>query len=215
MKPLVVILLTYARTQYALRTIEAMRQHARYAGDILWYVADDGSKPEHVDAVLRALDGCNVIGWHSERKGYGAGANKAWYMALQHADVSLWLEDDWTLMRETDFTRWCELLHSDSSVGMIRLAQLVAGLHTETANYGGYHYLRFYPDRNYTFSGNPALRHRRAREAWGAYPEGLLPGDTEGAYDAQVRQAGGPAIVWPIEVGGWGIFGHIGAEKSY
>lgn len=223
MNPLTVILQTYGanaeRTRYTLMTIDAMRKRARYAGDILWYVADDGSPQAHIDAVLGALDGEKLIGWHSERKGYGYNATKAWYMALQHGDVSLWLEDDWTLLRDTDFTRWVQLLESNESVAMIRLAQLVAGLHAESADFGGYHYLRFFYNRNYTFSGNPALRHRRARELWGAYPEGLKPGDTECAYDAQVRVAMGghnfPAIIWPIEVGGWGLFGHIGTEKSY
>lgn len=214
-QPLVVILLTYARTRYMQMTVEAARRNLRYAGKILYYVADDGSAPEHMEAVRAELNGAEVLGWHSERIGYGASANKAWFQAHEVTDVTLWLEDDWTMLRECDVTPWIETLERYGDIGMIRLAHLATGLHCDTVGYDGRHYLRMDWGVPYAFSGNPALRHRRAREAWGPYPEGLLPGDTETAYDWQTSQRKGPRILWPVDIGGWGLFGHIGAEKSY
>lgn len=213
--PIVVILLTYQRTDYALATIRSARECLRYAGEIWWYVADDGSRPEHVAAVLAALDGTHVLGWHSERAGYGMNATKAWYMALQFNDVALFLEDDWIMRGETDVTPWVNTLVKHDDLAMIRLAHLAVGLRCEIVGYDGRHYLSFDMGTNMAFCGNPALRHRRARMAWGAYPAGLNPGDTELAYDAQVRASGGPRIIAPVDIGGWGVFGHIGAVPSY
>jgi hypothetical protein len=215
----VVILLTYGtnaeRTDYMRATVASVRERLKYLGNLLWYVADDGSAREHLDAVQAALAGAPVLGWHSERRGYGYNATKAWYMALQHCDVTLFLEDDWIVRYEQDITPWVDTLVRHDDIGMVRLAHLPVGLCCDTVGYDGRHYLRMNWGSAMAFSGNPALRHRRAREAWGAYPEGLRPGDTELVYDAQVRQRRGPGIVWPVDVGGWGLFGHIGARQSY
>ena len=216
--PVVIALLTYARTNYALATIAAMLRNWRYA-NTLWYVADDGSAPEHVATVLAALDSEHVVGWHSERRGYGYSATRAWFAAHEHADVTLFLEDDWELKQEFDPTYYVQTLMQHDDIGMIRLSHLPINLKSETCGYyvGGHGaiYLRMSAGQQYAFSGNPALRHRRAREAWGAYPEGLNPGDTELAYDHQIQQRGGPSILWPVGVGEWGVFGHIGAVPSY
>lgn len=211
----VVVFLTYQRTDYAVRTIRTVRANMRYAGQLVWYVADDGSTPEHMSTVAEELAGVELLGFHSQRMGYGASANKAWYQALQFADLSLWLEDDWECKAPFDLTPYARLLLAYPDVGMIRFAHMPIDLHGWTCGYDGEMYLRIDWDVPYAFSGNPALRHRRAREVWGAYPEGLKPGETEVAYDWQVRQAKGPSIVWPFAVGEWGAWGHIGAVQSY
>lgn len=215
----VVVLQTYARTGYAVRTIEGVGQHLHNAGGLAWYVCDDGSSDEHLAAVKDTLrkyaNRIPVIGGHSERLGYGAGANKAWHVAHDHADITLWLEDDWVLARDLDITPYVDLLNNDDSIGMVRLGHLPIGLHNTTVGHNGIHYLNMHFTMQYTFSGNPALRHRRFREWYGAYPEGLNPGNTEINYDEQVRANPGPSILWPVDIGGWGIFQHIGEEKSY
>lgn len=218
MPPICIVLLTYGgtpkRCEYTLRTIQAARANLRYSGELLWYVADDGSPKEHVDAVMQALTGARVIGSHSEHIGYGAGANRGWYMALQNCDLSLWLEDDWECYG-LDLDRYARALIQHDWLGMVRLGHLPINLHCDTVGVDGAMYLQMHWGQQYCFSGNPGLRHRRAREAWGAYPEGLDPGKTELAYDAQVNEHRGPRIVWPVALGEWGAWGHIGEEKSY
>jgi hypothetical protein len=77
-------------------------------------------------------------------------------------------------------------------------------------------YLHMLPSTPYMFSGNPALRHIRFYEAFGAYPLDLDPGETEVKYDAQIRARGNsPKILYPIDFGAWGAFGHIGEVKSF
>jgi hypothetical protein len=218
--PIVVIFLTYARTDYALRTLRAATDLLAYP-NLLWYVADDGSSREHIEAVRATLAAATgkVVGEHSERLGYGASANRAWHVAHDHADITLWLEDDWVLSRIFNPSYYAQTLLRHDFIGMIRLAHLPVSLRCETMGfYSGGHgavYLKMDRSTPYAFSGNPALRHRRAREAWGAYPEGLAPGDTEVAYDGQIRERGGPCILWPVDIGENGLFGHIGEIKSY
>lgn len=212
-EPIVIILQTYQRTDYARRTIKEMIANFDYPRH--WYVADDGSPTEHVEAVLAALSGEHVVGWHSEKLGYGGNSNRAWDAAHQHADITLWLEDDWELRRQLNPTRYAELLHHTEGVGMVRLGHLAVGLRAEVSGYDGAHYLTLHKSTQYTFSGNPGLRHRRFLQAYGYYPVGPNPGDTEIAYDAHIRSVAGPDIVWPVDIGGWGLFGHIGEIKSY
>lgn len=215
--PIVIIVLTFQRTEYALKTIESAIKHLKYP-DLRWYVSDDGSKPEHYQSVMEMLKGQNVIGSHSEKLGYGGGANKAWHIAHEHADLTLFLEDDWNLERELDLTHYAKLLMDYRDIGMVRMGYLNLNMKGQCIGRDGHLYWLL--DRNadsYVFTGHPSLRHRRYREAYGPYPEGLNPGNTELAYASQYRYAqfGGPEIVWPAELGEWGPFGHIGAVQSY
>lgn len=220
-EPVVVILQTFKRTDVALRTIRAAQQHLRY-DDLRWYVADDGSSREHVDAVLGALHdtmpvGGHFIGYHSERRGYGANANAAWSAAAAVSSLTLWLEDDWELTRDLDLTPYVEAL-ADPEIGMVRLGYLNRGIAGSTVSATGRLYWRLYHEPvegvELVFTGHPSLRHTRYRDAYGAYPEGLRPGDTELAYAYQYRVKGGPWIVWPVDYPAWGAFAHIGTVKS-
>lgn len=213
--PLAMVLLTYARTDYAVRTIESARANLRYQGDIVWYVADDGSPQPHLDAIDQALAGATVLGKHTARASYGASANWALRAAYAYTDVAFVLEDDWTLAAPYDLTRHVRTLRRHSDLGMFRFAYLPVGQRGEVIGRDGIYYLLLDWGPAYVFSGNPSLRHRRAFETWGPYPEGQLPGPTECAYDSQVQAARGPRIAWAMDVGEWGIFGHIGQVPSY
>jgi hypothetical protein len=62
--PVVIILQTYARTDYALVTIKAAKANLQYP-DLRWFVADDGSDKKHLNAITRALKGETIIDVHS------------------------------------------------------------------------------------------------------------------------------------------------------
>ncbi len=66
------------------------------------------------------------------------------------------------------------------------------------------------------FTGHPSLRHRRYRAAYGDYPTGLTPGDTELAYAWQFRMGSpdAPGNDWPADYPQQGLFGHIGSIKT-
>lgn len=216
-EPIVVVFLTYERTEYALRTIAAARRHLRYP-DLRWYIADDGSRAEHVDAVHQALEGAHVMGAHSLVGGtYGANANRAWEIAAKQTSLTFWLEDDWELGSELDLRPYADLLMEDDRFGMVRLGYLNLGMAGLSLGHGGrmYWWLNRESPEAYVFTGHPSLRHERFHQAYGPYEEGLLPGETELSHAWKFRTQLGPGIVFPAAFGEYGPFGHIGARQSY
>jgi hypothetical protein len=217
-EPVTVILQTWARTNYALQTIAAARANLRYP-DLRWYVADDGSRPEHYEAVFAALEGVNLVGAHSERRGYGGNANAAWMAANEVGALSMWVEDDWCLREPLDLYPYACLLMETAEVGMVRLGVLNLDIRGRTWAHGGQVYWKLdrepHLEGTPVFTGHPSLRHRRYLDAYGPYPEGLGPGDTELAYAWQFRQGApdAPGIVWPADLPAGGVFGHVGAIK--
>jgi len=222
-----IVFTTYARTEYATRTIGSILSNLTYAGlpadrnpDICWFVVDDGSQQSHLDAIESALSGQNVGYFLSQRRGYGANVNDAWRRSWETSSVSLLLEDDWELRQALDVTPYVRLLEYNTLVGMVRLGYLPVGLRLNSVGHEGRMYLQVEPETQYFFSGNPHLKHRRFGEQYGFYPEGKNPGDTELAYDWQCRERANsqtqtPRIWWPLAIGDVHLFGHIGTEKSY
>ena len=220
-EPLVVILLTYERTEYTLRTIAAARKFLRYP-DIRWYIADDGSRMEHLDAVRDALRDERVCGEHWLVGGsYGASANRAWDFSHRVGRLTLWLEDDWELTRELDVRPYADLLMDDDRLGMVRMGYLNLGMKGMTFGHRGTLYwwlkrpLADGSEDAYVFTGHPSMRHWRMREWYGPYTEGRSPGETELDYAWQfITKGNGPGIVWPADLGSNGAFGHIGQVQA-
>ena len=94
-----IILLTYQRTDYAIRTVEAIHKNLEYGGVTEWIIADDGSHSSHVERVIESVKSNKLINpdnirHFTKEQGYGAMANQAWHLAL--GNVTLWLADrDW------------------------------------------------------------------------------------------------------------------------
>jgi hypothetical protein len=219
MEPIVIVLQTFKRTQNAIDTIRAARRNLHYGGPLYWYVADDGSPPEHVNAVLEAVGG-DLLAYHSERRGYGGNANAAWDAADQIGMLTFWLEDDWELRQPLDLYRYAALLMETHEVGMVRLGVLNLDMRGRSWAHGGSVYWKLdrepHLEGTPVFTGHPSLRHRRYRQVYGDYPTGLTPGETELAYAYQFRMGtpDSPAIVWPADYPANGYFGHIGEIKT-
>jgi len=126
MEPITIILQTYKRTAYALRTIAAARELLHYDGALRWYVADDGSPTEHWRAVVDGLldIGAIVLAGHSIRQGYGKNANDAWRAASLYGDLTFWLEDDFVLRERLDLTPHAYALMDSPDLGMVRLGYI-------------------------------------------------------------------------------------------
>ena len=222
-EPIIVVLQTYQRTDYALTTIARAREFLSYDGPLYWYVADDGSDELHYDSVMNAVHTGDyaVIGSHSERLGYGGNANKALAFCQQHTSLTFWLEDDWALSEPLYLDVYAEMLMERADVGMVRLGYLNTGIsgHITAHNHHMHLSLDHEPiaseQHQIVFTGHPSLRHQRYFDWYGYYREGLLPGDTELAYAYQYRtRVGGPRIVWPMRYPPNGLFHHIGEIKS-
>lgn len=219
-EPCTIILITAGtspeRTEYALRTIRSVRDNLRYP-NLAWFVADDGSEGSHVDQVVGALSGADVIGVYSERDSYGKSCNAGICAARGFGNLMLFLEDDWELYHPLDIWPFAAALMEDDSIGMVRMGYLNAGVKGETFGNRGQLYWRLDDESPYIFTGHPSLRHMRFHDHAGDYTERLQPGETELSmawkYKASARPK--PSIVWPCMLGQSGSFGHIGSVQSY
>lgn len=219
-EPIVIILQTFERTENALVTIAAARKYLRYP-DLRWYIADDSRNTTHGEVVRAALKDAHVVGGHHlPGVSYGENSNAAFRAAYAISDLAFFLEDDWELRQPLDLYAYAALLMETHEVGMVRLGNLNLDIRGRTWAHGGQVYWKLDKEPHIegtpVFTGHPSLRHRRYREAYGAYPEGLTPGETELAYAWQFRVGSqdAPAIVWPAAYPPQGFFGHIGTRKT-
>lgn len=223
-EPINVVLLTYGngdeRTEYAVRTAEAMVKHLAYP-ELAFYIADDGSNQRHLDSVLKCFEGQPVSGWHTIPGGtYGANVNKAYAAVKDISKLTMWIEDDWVLRDRLDLYPYAALLMEQESIGMVRLGYLNLNMSGKVFGHSGRLYWRLDRDADdYVFTGHPSVRHNRFFDAYGNYQEGLNPGLTELSYGLQYRRGSGPDIVWPVGLVDdremWGPFDHVGEKQSY
>lgn len=222
-----IVLLTYKRTDLALRTVRSTCDNLGYPKELRgWYVCDDGSPHEHFSAVMGALQEKNaeVIGFHNERlrpagmeNTYfsGMGWNRGLGIAHQKSDLVLTLEDDWELEKPFDIIRYMTAIRDHEEIGLLRLGVLAVGNTVDICGFDGVHYLKYHREQPYTYSGNPNIRHARFTKAYGMYAENKNPGDIELDMDWRFRNAPGPDIYRPAEINPWGAFGHIGTDKAW
>lgn len=218
-----IALVTYARTDLAVRTIRGMSEHFIWPKDKrAWFVNDDGSPKEHVDAIRQTLLECGETLSFMNTQRFGGGTyscGKGWNLALgnahQYADYVIMLEDDWELKDDLDVSRYVKMLEEREDVGLVRLGTLAVGNTVEIVGHGGVHYLKYSREQPYSYSGNPSIRHTRFTKAYGFFAEDKNPGEIELDYDWRFRHSEGPDIWRPAEINPWGAFGHIGTDKSY
>lgn len=217
-----IILLTYQRTEYALRTIRSVQKNLIFTGDVAWYLADDGSRPEHHQELMVEMTvrgNCDIRGSHNSKMGYGRSANTAVsYLHDIGYDVTLWLEDDWELPAHLDITPYVAMLNERRDIGMVRLGHMPVDLSLFSIGYDGRMYMNILATRQYMYSGNPHLKHYRFMDAYKWMPVDRNPGETEVSYDHQIRSlvaADTPKIVWPLAIGDTFPWAHIGNEQSY
>lgn len=218
------ILLTYKRTDLAVRTIEGVCKNLDYPKELLsLYIADDGSPKEHIDALLAAADQghLSIAGYHNEKfrpdtTFCGMGWNTALARGHQNADILLWLEDDWELQKPLDIRPYVWMLTERGDVGLVRLGPLAVGSDMRSVGHRGVHYLEYLRTTAYAYSGNSLLRHVRFSEYYGLFDIGCNPGDIELHFDQKFRDMpDGPNIWRPAGIDPWGAFGHIGKEKTW
>jgi len=214
------------RTEYAVRTVRSTIEHLQYPKHLVsWYIADDGSPKDHMVAILDALHGQQLLGYHSERirrsgdeNTYfcGVGWNRGYGIGHQNSDYVLFLEDDWEMEADLDPTPHIKLLDEREDVGMItyRILSVDAGLYT--VGHDDTVYLMYLRGHQYAYCGHPAIRHARFVKSYGYFHEQLNPGDIE--LEMGARYTGnpdGPNIWRPATLDQWGAWHHIGTDKTW
>lgn len=240
---LAILLQSYNRPDCAIRTINGIVDNLGYNGEIAWYLADDGSEKGSFENILNALRGRGqaILGYYNDRlyPFTATGWNKGLGICYQFSNYVLVMEDDWELSGNFDMNPenhpgkfnispymvggkfdihpYIEMLSQREDVGMVRLGGLAVGNTVEIVGHNGHHYLKYLRDRSYAFSGNPSIRHARFVRSYGWYDESgpRNPGELELAYDWKFRHTLGPDIWRPSDIPGWGIFHHIGRERTF
>lgn len=218
------VMVTYNRTELAVRTIRGLGKYLAYPLEkVAWYIADDGSPREHVEVLMREVIECGFtgLGFHNQKFIPGTYfAGKGWNLALGTAHSKspfvLWMEDDWELRRPLAISPYLRLLNDRSDIGLIRLGHLAVGSDVRIVGANGIHYLEYLRSTQYAYSGNPHIRHIRFAEAVGPFAEDRNPGEIELDQDAKWRaKLDAPSIWRPADIPGWGIFAHIGTDKTW
>jgi hypothetical protein len=221
---LCIALLTFLRTTMAVRTVQGIVDHLDYPKELVsFYVADDGSPKEHMDAIFKAITdgGYSIAGYHNQRSIQntpfcGIGWNKALRKAHDVSDYIMLLEDDWVLKQPMDIRPFMWTLKEVENVGIIRLSGLTTDNILQVMVHRGTHYFQYLRSRPFCYSGNPHIRHLRFTEYYGLFAIDVTPGDIEVYYDAKFhRLKDGPNIWRPCDQPAWGIFSHIGNARTW
>lgn len=224
-----IVLVTYKRTEMALRTIESTCKNLIYPNELrFWHIGDDGTPPKDFDLLRSKLyDHQEILAYsHNERMRNdgqedtffaGKGWNKALGVAHQNSDFVLFLEDDWELEEPFDLVPYVKLLQEREDVGLVSFRILSVDNDVRTVGHDGIHYLQYHRTTQYAYSGNPHLRHARFVQHYGWFAEDVNPGGIELAQDDKYRfdTGDGPWIWRPVQIDPWGAFHHIGNEKSW
>lgn len=210
-----ILLTTYKRTDTALRTIQNIKEKLVYE-NYGWYVSDDGSSQEHINAVMDAIGtDYHRYFFNSNRKGVGYGMNSClmqlWQMGV---DLVISMEDDWELNRPLDLVPYVKTLVDHPENSLIRFGYLAEGLLGRTIAFEGQMYWNLIHDSyTYRFAGHPHLKHRRFHDHYGYYDEGWPAGKTELSMAGKVNLKEGPNLLYPTDCATYGFFSHIGTES--
>jgi len=224
-----IALVTCKRLDVAMRTVTSTCANLGYPRDRRgWYIGDDGSPEGEFSMIKKQVLGLgeNLFGDHNQRmRNPGQEdtffAGKGWNLALglshQRSDFVLWLEDDWELDHPLDLVPYVRLLQENDEVGMVSFRILSVGNEVKTVGHDGLHYLEYMRTTQYSYSGNPQLRHARYTKHYGVFAEDVNPGGIELNQDDKYRLDvnNGPKIWRPAGIDPWGAWKHIGQEKSW
>lgn len=220
--PFCLLLLTYDRKDYAVRTLRSALDSLSYSGPVSVHIADDGSG-EAYQQELHAIAGGyanvdSVCVTDSQRGGYGRNYNLALQAIHTHSEIVLPLEDDWELVQPLDLDPLVEAL-SEGAFGCIRLGYIgyTQELRGSFLRQSGRMYIALDPDspEPHVWAGHPRLETREWQRKVGPWPEGVHdPGTTEFMV-AQTREAR-EGVVWPVDLvhPRGNLFAHIGTIQA-
>lgn len=216
-----VVLFTYDRYNYALRTLELAARHLKASEDIWLHIADDGSPAQdYRDRLLASAHvwyGDKVSITNAERAGYGGSYNLATQVVHPIADLMLPLEDDWWMMGDLDLDPIAAVIR-DGTFGCVRLGYIGFTQELRARFVSAHDMLWLHLDPNspepHVWAGHPRLEHRDWQRAVGPWPERMAAGATE--FEVAHRPEARERVAWPVSIlrPGGDAFVHVGTEKA-
>lgn len=221
--PVTVLIVTYDRPREIRLTIDALRRHLRYPGELRWHLADDNSPDGYLTQLKQDYSTLNFSVTITDRKGWGANVNKA----LVHAwdvtgDFVFLCEDDYVAKRDLDLASGMMVLAANKAIGLIRydgiaghaLDLQLREVETEIGKLQCLCIMKSSPHLN-IYSNRPQLKHRRFHDCIGMYDENKKLGETESAFAHQVRDRYDDCPkVAVLQDGIMSAFNHIGESRQ-
>ena len=189
-----VFIVTYDRPREIRLTIDALKKHLKYKGELLWHLSDDGTERPYLFEIKRDYPDLKFSSTVTERKGFGANCNKGMTNCWARSDYLFFCEDDRVVTRDMDLSSGVAVLESNKNIGLIRYDG-VAGhaldlqlreIETDIGKVQCMVISHTSPHLNY-YSNQPHLLHRRFHDKYGLYPEGMSLGRTEEAFAHRVK----------------------------
>lgn len=217
--PLTILLLTYgghpARRKYAETTLIETLDKLTYHGPLFVHIADDGSPPEHRDALTAIASNDRRIKEvtisNSEHCGYGANYNLAALTTHPRGGAVLCLEDDWQLTQPLDAGLFVSCL--SDAVQCVRLGYLgwTQPLRGTLLGVNGVTFWLLDPEspEPHVFAGHPRIETVEFQQRVGEWPVINDAGATE--FEVAHRPASRHGVVWPD---GWRGYAHIGTVRA-
>lgn len=222
----------HPRVQYSQRCLLMLLRNLTYGDNtnLLWHIADDGSFPGHVEALVEICraNGVEPTTSQTGHQGYGANMNHATQVIHDMADIVMPIEDDWELVRPFDISDLVRALEASPKygdleyIGCIRLGYLgwsnpVTGRLVQHANQT---FFRMDADclETHVFAGHPRIETVEFERRVGAWPEGIRPGYTE--MEICNRTESRIGVAWPLDAGVnasqdyANLFAHIGEVQG-
>lgn len=194
--------MNHPRHEYAKTCLRALKSKLTFdAGELYWHIADDGSPPEHLEALLE-IAGEGTTYSNSNHGGYGANYNLSTQFTHQY-DMILCLEEDWELMRKLDLSELASVLQAHEGIDCIRLGRIgwTGELRGKLVQIEGFTSLLFDPQssEHHIFAGAPRLETVEFERNLGPWPEGLRAGTTE--WEVCKRRESRVGVAWPMDAG--------------
>lgn len=220
--PVAIILLTYARVECAVPTIQGVLDNLHYPVPFQFHIADDGSGQEYRDHLREVVGGYpasvvrSLTMSNAERAGYGASFNLSCQAVHDYNYAVLTLEDDWLLDRELDLAPLVQTLQSGLArcirLGYLSVTNRLMG---EVVDSPCGKLLLLDPSSpdQYVWTGGARLETVSFQQSVGDWPEGISPGQVELAVCG--RPAARAGVAWPMDLAHptAGLFKHTGSNS--
>lgn len=211
----------HPRVQYAQQCLTSLCRNLSFKeGDLIWHIADDGSPPEHVAAlieIIRRYAGKDPTVSITEHLGYGGNMNLATQTIHSLAQMVMPIEEDWELVRKFDISdlvkaiargRYAsdsittpEMARDRDQIDCVRLGYLgwtndINGRLVQTA---GQTFFLMDPDspETHVFAGHPRIETVAFEKFVGAWPVGIKAGFTE--MEICNRRNARMGVAWPLD----------------
>ena len=218
MANVVVCLLTYKRTEYALATLKGLAENLQSTEPVSLCIADNGSPDEHVDA-LTAFS--YTIPLFKETivnlaygGGYGFNYNKATQVLHDRFQIIIPLEDDWVLQRPFCIDEYVQILQEHSACIRLGNIGVVQGIKANLVKIRKHLFWELDPQSRdqYIFCGGPRIETVAWERAVGPWPKNLPAGEVELRVGSRI--AARSNVLWPIEHYPGRLFAHIGEIRA-